>query len=114
MTVQFSQVQFAVSESEYVKIQNKEITVESISPRKIAGRITKAFDNIPIPRIGESISDSYWPRDFTEQKIADICYNYSDDSCVVYLEPFFMVEGSAAHNELKRIAELHGWQFHMI
>ena len=112
MKVQCSQLQFAVSQSEYDKIHDKEITVESISAQKIAGRITKAFENVPVPRIGESVSDSYWPRDFTEQRIVDICYDYSDDSCIVYLEPFFMVEGCAIHKELKRIAELHGWQFH--
>ncbi len=112
MTVQFSQLQFAVTQSEYDKIQSKEITVEALSARKIAGRITKTFKNIPIPRIGESISDSYWPRDFVEQKIVDICYDYSDNCCYVYLEPFFIIEGSTLHNELQKIAELHKWEFH--
>lgn len=112
MKIQFSQTQFAVSRAEYEKIQDKEITVESVPVQKFAGRITKVFEDIPIPRIGESISDSYWPRDFTEQRIVDICYDYSDDFCFVYLEPFFMIEGSELHKELKKIAELHGWQFH--
>ena len=114
MRVQFSQLQFAVSESEYDKIQAKEITVESISAHKVAGRITKDFKDISIPRIGECICDSYWPSDFAEQRIVDICYDYSDDSCFVYLEPFFMIEGGTLHKELKKIAELHGWQFHRI
>lgn len=112
MTVQFSQLQFAVTESEYDKIQNKDITVEDIPARKVAGRLTKSFKNIPIPRIGESISDPYWPSDVMEQKVVDVCYDYSDNCCYVYLEPFFMIEGGQLHRELKKISNLHGWEYH--
>lgn len=112
MTVEFSQLQYAVTELEYEKICNKEISVESISPRKIVGRITKSFEDIPIPRIGESISDSYWPSDFTEQKVVDVLYEYWNNRCYVSLAPFFMPEGCPLHKELERIASLHEWEYH--
>ena len=112
MKVEFSQLQFAVTQSEYDQILNKEISFRDLPPHQIAGRITKTYENIPIPRIGESISDSYWPRQFTEQKVLDVCYIYFENLCLVTLEPFAMIADGPLHKDLKRIAGLHEWEFH--
>lgn len=113
MKLHLYQLQFAVNQAVYDALQDKTMTIENVSMNDVAAILTKEIDigNQATPHIGEYICDSYWPRDFCEQKIVNICYDYSAETCVVTLEPFVMVAESALHNELERIATSHGWNY---
>ena len=115
MKIEFSQLQFAVTQAMYEAFCNKTLSTEEISVDYFAGRITKNIgEQDVIPRIGEHICDSFWYLDHPEQKVIDICYFYDDDCCTVYLEPYVFLSGCTLHQELQRIAELHGWEYHQL
>jgi len=113
MKLHLYQLQYAVSEKEYEAITNNEMTTANLHIDRLAAILTKDIDigDQATPHIGESINDSYWPSDFCEQKVVNVCYAYSDGTCTVTLEPFVMVANSTLHNELEKIATLHGWTY---
>lgn len=113
MKLRLYQLQFAVNQAIYDALQDKTMTIEDVSMNDVTAILTKEIDigNQATPHIGEYICDSYWPSDFCEQKIVNICHDYSAETCVVTLEPFVMVAESALHNQLEHIATLHGWNY---
>ena len=113
MKLSLYQLQFAVNEDEYEALQDKTMSIENVPVGKLTAILTKEIDigDQATPRIGESICDSYWPRDFCEQKVVNVCYSYSENICTVTLEPFVMVSGGMLHTELEKIATLHGWKY---
>ena len=113
MKLNFYQLQYAVSEAEYEAIQDNAMSVKDLPVKKVTAILTKETDigDQATPHIGESVSDSYWPSDFSEQKVTNVCYSYSDNTCTITLEPFVMVADSMLHTELERIATLHGRKY---
>lgn len=124
MKLYINQLQYIVNMEEFENLEDGKITINNISSSKIFGEITKILDSkyFPIPHIGEHIEDSYWPKDFSKQKIIDVTYVYCEDECYVTLEPFFMVENSSLfengnlnneekHNLISKIAENHDWEY---
>lgn len=113
MKLRLYQLQFAVSEDVYAEVQNGTMPIEDIPIRNLVATLTKEIDigNQATPHVGEYICDSYWPRDFCEQKIVRISYDYSQETCEVTLEPFVMVAKRTIHNDLEHIATLHGWKY---
>lgn len=107
------QLQFAVSQNEYDAIQEKTMALKNIPVSELAAILTKEIDigNQSTPNVGDLINDSYWPRDFCEQKVVSISYDYSASTCTATLEPFVMVANCQLHRELERIATLHGWNY---
>lgn len=116
MKLHLYQLQYAVSEKEYETIKNSKMATANLTMDRLVAILTKDIDigNQATPHIGESINDAYWPSDICEQKVVNVCYSYADSSCTVTLEPFVMVAGGLLHNELEKIASLHGWECQMV
>ena len=116
MKLSLYQLQFAVSQDEYEALQDKTMSIENVPVSKLAAILTKEMDigDQATPHIGESVCDPYWPSDSCEQKVVNVCYSYSDNTCIATLEPFVMVADSMLHTELGKIATLHGWKYQKV
>ena len=116
MKLHLSQLQYAVSEKVFNDFHDKKITVDDLPIDKCVASLTKEIDigTAPTPHIGECISDSYWPSDYSEHRVIGVTYSYSENICYVGLEPFVMVENSLAHTEIEKISTLHGWKYSKI
>ena len=74
MKLHLSQLQYAVSEKVFNDFHDKKITVDDLPIDKCVASLTKEIDigTAPTPHIGECISDSYWPSDYSEHKVIGV------------------------------------------
>lgn len=116
MELHLAQLQYAVSQQEFEAFYDKQISAKDLPFDKCVASLTKKIDigSAPTPHIGEYVSDSYWPSDYSEQKVTSVTYSYSDNICYVGLEPFVMVEDSIAHTEIEKISKSHGWEYNKV
>lgn len=112
MTIILYQSQYAVSKTQYEEIRNGSMSTNDLKMTALAAILKKEINSETaiIPHIGETVSDSYWPRDFCEQKVIGVCYSYADNTCTITLEPFVIIANSILHTNIENISASHGWK----
>ena len=75
------------------------------------GYVRKTIENPDVyPHMGDSISSSLWDRDFTEQKVMEVTFDYDEDECIVTLPIYYIVAGGPWDAEFDNIVTGHGWE----